>query len=115
MSLLRASDTKVHQDSTDPANSNPTILEIGLTAFLIRLLIFLHFSLIVVLKQLEKFHVEHAEHPVQCAHRGRVGRALQDDLRIWLRLLENGHFSFFRRGVSRCFALIQLKYWPFEK
>jgi hypothetical protein len=29
-----------------------------------------------------------------------MGRALQDDLRIWIRLLENGHFSFFRRGVS---------------
>lgn len=75
-----------------------------MTASLIRRLIWRSFFLIIVaLKQLEKLHVEHAEHPVQCAYRGRMGRALQDDLRVRLRLLENGHFSFFRRGVSREF------------
>ena len=39
----------------------------------------------------EKLHVEHGDDPVQPADRGGVGRALQGDLRVRLRLLEDGH------------------------
>lgn len=43
--------------------------------------------------------MEHRHRPVQPADRRRMGRTLQSDLRIRLRLLENCDFSIFRRRV----------------
>ena len=49
---------------------------------------------------IEKFHVEHAEHPVQHDDRRRMGRALQSHLRVRQRLLEDRHFSISWRRVN---------------
>lgn len=48
---------------------------------------------------LEKPHVEHRHRPVQPADRRGMGRALQGDVRIRLRFLEDGDISVFRRWV----------------
>lgn len=64
------------------------------------LLTLFYFILFFFLIGTEELHVEHAEHPVQYHDRGRMGWALQSYLRVWQRLLEDGHFSLPWRRVS---------------
>lgn len=54
----------------------------------------------------EKSYVEHGHGAVQSADRGGIRRALQGDLWVRLRLLEDGDVSLSRRRVSVDFYLI---------
>lgn len=58
-----------------------------------------HFDLVLTPPP-EKPDVEHGHGAVQPAHRGRIRRAFQSDLRIRLRLLEDRHLPLPRRRVS---------------